>query len=607
MSQIVLRRLLFVYLLLLAPIAWLAARFDGYQIDGDAVAYMDIADLIHAHRWGGVVNGYWHPLYPACLFLAQAVFHPTRMNELGAYYSINYVIFLAQVAAMLLFVNALSRLRTKLNTGGHDPLLTLNVLRLFGVGLVVIASQRELSMGKVRTDALLLTLMLLAFAMLLESLASERFVFAPLMGAFFGLAYLTKSFAFVVGLLSIVALILFQLCFRRRRLTRAASSGALALVAFGAVAGPYIAVLSLQKHRFDFGDSGPINYAWESDGTTQMHLEPWSTDRFGAASVHLLHPATQLLPMPEIYSYRALPYGTYPDWFDPSYFNERIVPHLDLKRLAPRVTRNAVLVFRYVVNHPEADILLALLLVIGAQFGFTRWREAFWLPMIAIGLAMWLLYGIILIEERYVTGAYLVVVLPVFAALRSPSTKFTGGELSGEQWRQSIAAAMVVAFAFLALGESLRLAAEARRNANVEGLPHTWYSKQIHGAALGLKSIGLKPGDEIACLGNITCLNSQYLPRLAEVRVLTEVYNPSRSNLQAELEALPNRQEVYDILKGQGAKVLIANFDPGAMKGRTPASTGWLRLGETDFYALPLNLPPPASDDRPRIESWPSK
>jgi hypothetical protein len=30
---------------------------------------MDIADLLHAHHWAGVVNGYWHPLYPALLSL----------------------------------------------------------------------------------------------------------------------------------------------------------------------------------------------------------------------------------------------------------------------------------------------------------------------------------------------------------------------------------------------------------------------------------------------------------------------------------------------------------------------------------------------------------
>ena len=43
--------------------------------------------------------------------------------------------------------------------------------------------------------------------MLLRALATDRLMPAALMGLFFGLAYLTKSFAFVVALLTIVALV----------------------------------------------------------------------------------------------------------------------------------------------------------------------------------------------------------------------------------------------------------------------------------------------------------------------------------------------------------------------------------------------------------------
>ena len=45
-------------------------------------------------------------------------------------------------------------------------------------------------MATIRPDALLQALMLAAFAMLLQSFASES-LYAPAMGFFFGLAYLT--------------------------------------------------------------------------------------------------------------------------------------------------------------------------------------------------------------------------------------------------------------------------------------------------------------------------------------------------------------------------------------------------------------------------------
>ena len=220
-----LRRALLVYLALLIPIAWLAMKFSPYAIDGDGMAYMDIADLMRSHHWAGVINAYWNPLYPAGLALAQRLFHTTRMNELHAYYVLNYVIFLGSVAAMLLFVSALVTLRRRMTpnadqNAGASPLLGIDALRLLGVALVVIAAQRELSMAAIRPDALLQALMLAAFAMLLQSFVSESLMYPPMMGFFLGLAYLSKSFAFVVAVLTIAAMMIFQSWVQRRKPVR---------------------------------------------------------------------------------------------------------------------------------------------------------------------------------------------------------------------------------------------------------------------------------------------------------------------------------------------------------------------------------------------------
>ncbi len=620
------RRALLVYLALLVPIAWLAMKYSPYALDGDGMAYMDIADLMRTHRWAGVVNGYWNPLYPACMALFQRLFHTTRWNELHAYYVLNYFIFLASVAAVLLFVSALVKLRHQMNPL-PAPLLGIDSLSLLGAALTVIAAQRELSMAFMRPDALLQALMLLAFAMLLQSLATTSMVYPALLGLFLGLAYLAKSFAFVVAFLCIAVMMLFQFWVQRRRPLRILAAGSLALLVFAAVAGPYIAALSRQKHRFDFGDSGALNYAWYVSGTVKMHLEPWMTTSFGSARVHLIHPEEQLLAHPGIYSYRAEPYGTYPAWFDPTYFHERITPVFNARRLFRRDLRNLVLSVRYLFNHPEAWILLALLLVCGARLdlpgvrgGRARWRSsAFSLPPLLLGVAMWGIYALVNVEERYVTLAYMAIVLPLFAALHSapddpavnpararqdihagistpvgsPAMLPPDSAQTSSSWQRRSATAMVALLAFLALGESLRIAFEQRRGQSAAGLPAAWYSPNIFAAARGLHALGVGSGDSIACMGTIACLNDPYWMRLADVRVLTEVYNPDPTHLMEEFQGLPNRSQVLAVLKAQGAKVLVAAFDPGAVTGRTPASAGWIRLGESDLYALPLNLPTP--------------
>jgi hypothetical protein len=122
------------------------------------------------------------------------------------------------------------------------------------------------------------------------------------------------------------------------------------------------------------------------------------------------------------------------------------------------------------------------------------------------------------------------------------------------------------------------------------------YSPSIYGAAKALNKLGVGNGDEIACMGTIACLNDPYWMRLADVRVLTEVFNPDAKHLLEEFQDLPNREQVMDVLKAQGAKVVVANFGPESDLGAA-TSAGWLRLGETSFYAMPLTIaaPRPAS------------
>ena len=404
------------YCLLVAAITFGYALYDPFQIDGDAVSYMDIGDLIRSHSWAGIVNGYWHPLYPACLALAHTIFHSTLANELHAYYMANFAIFLLQMAAIVCFTDAIAAFRP---AGGF--LLGRTELRYIGLALLVIASQRELSLGKVRPDALLQALLLFAMAALLTHLRTSLLRYAVLMGLALGFAYLAKSFAFLFGLICIAALVAFRLRWQKAPASRVFLSGAVALVCFAIVAGPYVTALSKQKGRFNFGESGALNYAWFVGGTEKMHLEPWQTDKFGSADVKLKHPEKQLMASPGIYSYAALPYGTYPAWFDTTYFNDQIKPKTAIKGEISRGSRNVVLVVRYVLNHPEPVVLLALLLAFGAGIAFA-WRpgaDAFWLVPLGLGVVIWAIYGTVNVEERYVTVGYLAIVLTLFAMLRN--------------------------------------------------------------------------------------------------------------------------------------------------------------------------------------------
>jgi hypothetical protein len=586
------------YCALVAIVTFGYALYDPYIIDGDAVAYMDIGDLIRAHTWPGIVNGYWHPLYPALLALGHTLFHSNRFNELHAYYLVNYAIFLLQMVAIVLFTDSIVKLRdasapvaSVLSTskGIQSFLLDQTVMRYVGLALLVIASQRELSLGRVRPDALLQALILFGLTALLTYLRTSLLRHAALMGLVFGFAYLTKSFAFVLTLGSILVLILFRWIYQRRPLFRSIAPAAIAFVCFALIAGPYVAALTKQKGRLNFGDSGALNYAWFVGGTEKMHLEPWQTDKFGSAEVHLKHPEKQLMASPGIYSYEAEPYGTYPAWFDTTFFNDTIKPHTAIKGEIKRGSRNVVLVFRYILNHPEPAVLLALFLLLGAgiTFGWRPTTNAFWLVPLGMGAAMWVIYGTVNIEERYVTVGYLAIVLTLFAMLTGVS-----GRLSLNV--RALATAILLFFAVLEPVESLRTVADLRRQVSVLHLKAGWDNPHVFDAAQALGNLGVKPGDPIACIGWRGCLYDHYWARVAGVRILTEVYVPDAS-ADGFLETLPNREQAIATLRATGDKVLVGYFNEARMTGRTPATEGWQQLGESHLYAFPLNLPPGAS------------
>jgi hypothetical protein len=182
------------------------------------------------------------------------------------------------------------------------------------------------------------------------------------------------------------------------------------------------------------------------------------------------------------------------------------------------------------------------------------------------------------------------IILTLFAALRVrdaqseadlPAAGYTAGNL------RITASALILLLALLAAGESLRTVLEERRQIVMRGYPGGWYSPTMVNVADGLHSLGVKPGDSVACVGFVACLDDPYWARLDGVRILTEIYDRNTPVPQF-LAALPNREQAIELVRDQGAKVLVADFS-NARVSDDPALRNWRQLGGTTFYALPLN------------------
>ena len=580
--------LLYPVLLILCGIGY--AKYDSYRIDGDAVAFMDIADALRAHDFALVINGYWNPMYAGTLAIGQSIAHPSRVNELQIFYWMNFWIFVACIFACIYFVRSLVLLRERYGANTTTPpVLSPPALTLLALALLFFGFQRELSLGAVRADALLLFFIFLAASFLLRLQATQRFLFYPLLGIALGLAYLTKSFAFLPSAFLLTTIFVFGLTRKSTQRTRILSGAILAGILFATIAGPYILAISKQRGRFTTGESARLNYSFFIDNTGRWH--EWHSGDLGHATATFKHHEQLIVDTPPVYSYARHPIGTYPLWFDPSYWTDTLQPHFWLKGHILRFLRNIVVFIRFLVGHLEALVVLAVLLLTGCFFPRQRRDWLPFLPVALLGLLMIAIYFPIDLQDRYLTGAFLLFLLPLFAMLRSSSATKTSTQPSTQTPTQpftqttAIASALTLLLAGLAVADAAADLGFRRRTLSTTGYPRGAYSKEIYPAAQGLNDLGIGYGQTVACFGDAACYTDHYWARIADTPIRAEIEVPDGGDPNAFWQAnAAHHDEIIAALRARNITAIVGYFEPS---GNIPA--GWHQLGTSDVYAYPLN------------------
>ncbi|HEY1984416.1 MAG TPA: glycosyltransferase family 39 protein [Terracidiphilus sp.] len=573
MKQSFLWKLLAAYSSLLVLCGAGYALWDRYQLDGDAVSFMDISDAIVHKNWSVVANAYWNPGYAFALAAGQIVAHPSRWNELQVFYWVNFVIFIFCVAATIYFALSLAHLREQL-TPDVNYALSPAVVVFAALSLMFFSFQRELSIGKVRSDALMYLFLFLAASLLMRIQATRKFIYFPLLGCALGLAYLTKSFAVLPSALLMLAIFIFGLRRKGRDRTHILVGTVVCAIIFVALAGPYIHAISIQRGRITIGDSARINYAYYVDGNTDWWA--WASGNVNHARDDFKHPEQLLLSNPQTYSFARHMNGTYPLWFDPSYWFDTVYPQVYLKGHIRQAAQSGKMFIIFLFDHPEAFLLLFVLLLAGAQFPRARVTWTPFLPVMLWGLLMIGIYFPLAIEERYITFSFLFVVIPLLAALVRPAD---------QALLRDISTALVLLLACVSLFSGIRDEFEQRRMDKTSFFPFHHLSTDIYSAAQGLTSHGIHPGDEIACMGALGCHLDIYWERLARVQVVDEIIIPRGSshsdNPAVYWQSLQNVPEVVDVLRRDGAAAIVSEFPAG-----TVAPAGWQNLNGSRFYAL---------------------
>ncbi|MFC6646090.1 hypothetical protein ACFQBQ_10960 [Granulicella cerasi] len=569
-------RMVWGYAALLILLACGYAWVDAYVMDGDGTAFMDIAAGLvsgHSHL---AINGYWNPGYPALLAIGRKLAHATFSSEYMVARWTNVFIFSATLFISIFFVSMLARLRQRFAPVDSVPALSERTLQLLALSLLGMSAGRELPITAVRADTLLLALLLLAAALVMRLLTEAELWIYPALGLVLGLAFLTKSFAFLPSVLLLVALFIAAVVRRKSSATqRVLPVGVIAAGAlFALTAGPYIAAISHQLGHFSTGDSARMNYSFFVDQTPRWH--EWFHHDLGHAGGTFVHPEEAVMSTPPVFSYAAHPVGTYPLWFAPAYWTLGLKPNVWPHGHVVRLVRCSELLVRFLLARPEPFVLLfALLLAGGARWPASRQGWS-WAAMPGLwGLLMLGIYYPVDLQDRYLTAPFLLVVLTLFAVLRQSKPD--------EARPFSASFALVVLFAGLIAAQAVTYQLETRRENSVRGISHGRDTEVIP-AGDALVAMGIQPGDNVACFGGKACYLDHYWARVAGAQILEEVESPDDQPALPYWKTLNNTAAVQAKLHELGARVLVARFPEVAAK---PA--GWVQLGHTEFFALPLD------------------
>lgn len=553
-----------------------------YEIGGDGISYLDFGEAIVRGDRDQMINGTWSPLYPATLGAALLLINPSPYWEGSVAALVNFVIYVLALFSFDFLLRELIRLhRDREGQRSQEGYVSLPtwVWLLLGYALFIWASLIMIGTGwssiilrgpGLNPDMFVAAFVYLASGILLRICRGSTgpIIFAVL-GAVLGFSYLAKAVMFPLSFVYLVAGY-----FLIGNLRRAAPRVALALVIFLATASIYIVPLSARKERMTFGDTGAFSYAHFLNGTPHFH---WQGEPEGSGTPR--HPTRKIFDQPAIYEFGTPIGGSYPPWYDPSYWYEGLTPRFDLKRQASVMAVNARLYY-YPIFFSEYHVCLLLGFLILLLYAGRGWRLSlkgigeYW-PLLVPAIAALSLYWLVYVESRHVAPFIVLLWLGLFSGLRLPESE------ASRRLLKIVPVSIVITMGAILAGPVIHQTYSVARDLIKGEDASANLQWQV---ADGLNRMGIQPGDKVASLG----LGNQwdfYWARLARVKIVVEAPDPDSFWSVSESA----RAQAIKTFAATGAKALVTK-KPGGNFSTTCCftSNGWQRIGNTDYYAYLL-------------------
>jgi hypothetical protein len=557
MSRLSTRTVGILIALLLGSVQAWQTRMDIYP---DGISYLDLADAWLRGDWEAAVNGHWSPLYPWMIAAASALLQPDAASDPILLHGVNFLAYLMALAAfdrMLGEVEALAAVSTAESDAGLMP--AMGAVRALAYPLFAWASLVLISLGLTTPDLLLTAILYLAVAMVLRIQRGESSVtrFAAL-GFVMGVGYLAKSIMFPLAAFVAISAVAAH-GWRRGFVFR----GAVFVIGFSLVAGPYVTTLSSRLQRFSYSEAATHNYAWLINGVE--YYAHWQGGPPGAGTP--LHPTRILHVDPTVYEFAHPVAGTYPPWYDPTYWYDGVTPHFDFERQLANTlaeVRDCARWAFYDQSFAVGGLVVAWLFGVGALLSTVPSGSNVLLrrllnqhPLLLPAVAGCAMYAALLFVPRYVAAYLTLIGVAMIAAVPLPPD----ARPHMSRLCQCVAGVLwcIVAVEF--------------------GMPQGGVEDATPEVAVAhdLRSQGLAEGTPMAFVGNSF---RAYWARFGRFRIVSEIRPDEAEAYRAADDQTLER--VHDAFRKSGAVAVVAQRTP-------PRQEGWRRIGQSNYFVLRLD------------------
>ncbi len=552
------RILMFASLVLGLVHAWLGR----YSMNVDGISYLDVGDSFFRRDWANAVNAWWSPLYPWTIGLVLGLAKPSPRWEFPLVHLVNFGVFAAAFFAFRFLLHellAFGREQTSGATPNDRQVLPEWALVSLAYPIFWWIALESETVYAVSPDLAVMACFCLTAGMLMRLRQGDKLWRFARFGLLLGIGYWTKTVLFPLGFVTLGTGYLW-----RRSRPGWGRGMAVATLTFLCVSTPLILLLTHQKGRFTYGDSGKVNYAWTMSPRTFWRNWQGEIPDSGTPT----HPTRQLLRHPPLFEFDGPVAGTYPPWTDPSYWNEGLQWHFKLKpqmeALATTVPSEVRLLLR---ARPELVAAVIVLALLSGPLWLAGLRELW--PFIALSVVGLGLYIPIVENDRYLGGSVLLLFLTLITAVRLRPVV--------QKCSAYVAVAVLIV---MGLGTADYTVRVAMNHMAIPGTgPKSAWRDVV--AAEQLQRLGAQPGDKVAVIADGP---GAYWARLAKLRIVAEIMDANHGSREFWDAPEEVQQQVYDIFARAHAKLVVTLCPPFP----SGAPAGWEQIAGTSYCVRPL-------------------